>query len=161
MRKAILPLVTKHSKFLSLLNEHISKVPCPGRITLETTHDIRCKEILIQNKNKLGSISAPMFIDLAHILDSLYFDEDKQEHTDLVGLIVRGTGDYFSAGLDLRLAKSVINTPERGIYIYFSSFIYIYLFLYYIYNNILTLTLPLPLILTLPLSLSLSLLLFL
>jgi enoyl-CoA hydratase/carnithine racemase len=61
-------------------------------------------EVIISNASKRNCLTAKMMLDLARIVDE-EIDEQQQ-----LGLILRGVGrQSFCAGLDLSLAKSLIN----------------------------------------------------
>eukprot|EP00605_Chrysophyceae_sp_TOSAG23-4_P002506 GSChrysophyteH1.ASY1.ANO1.2769.1 assembled CDS len=50
-------------------------------------------------------------LQLAMHVDNLELEDEDSQPT---GIIIASTGDFFSSGLDLNLAKGLINTPEMG-----------------------------------------------
>ncbi len=65
--------------------------------------------IIINNPTKRGAISAEMMLQFANVIDEL-----EGEMNPPMGLVFASSGQYFSAGLDLNLAKNCINTNEIG-----------------------------------------------
>ena len=108
----LVPLATKHGEFLRLMrafNKDSGKTS--GRILSKYLDpNQHCREIVLSNRLKRNSVSAPMFIDLAHIVDDIYANDN-----ELMALVLRGRGNFFCSGLDLNLAKQCLNTPEKGL----------------------------------------------
>jgi ethylmalonyl-CoA/methylmalonyl-CoA decarboxylase len=75
-------------------------------------------EIILDNPKKRNALSGPMINQLIDILDDVLYNSPQT-----IGLILRGKTPsqhhphppVFCAGLDFSLAKSVINTPEKGV----------------------------------------------
>ena len=101
-------LVHRHRKFL----EYISEFEGSGSIDL-SLDGAGYGEMVLNNSAKKGSLSAPMMLDLAAHIDTLIHDEK-----GITGLALRSRGSIFSAGLDLNLAKGLINTGEKGALMY-------------------------------------------
>lgn len=107
----LVPLASKHGEFLSLMRAFKKDSgPSSGRILSQYLGNQQCREIVLSNRLKRNSISASMFIDLAHIVDDMYANDK-----DLMALVLRGRGNFFCSGLDLNLAKQCLNTPEKGL----------------------------------------------
>ena len=102
----LVPLATKHGEFLRLMcafNKDSGKTS--GRILSKYLDpNQHCREIVLSNRLKRNSVSAPMFIDLAHIVDDIYANDN-----ELMALVLRGRGNFFCSGLDLNLAKQCLN----------------------------------------------------
>ena len=94
----------RHGKFLEL----ISGFGGSGSISLRLD-EAGYGELVLDNATKKGSMSAPMMLDLAANIDTLTHDEK-----GVTGLALRSTGSIFCAGLDLKLAKGLIDTGEKG-----------------------------------------------
>ena len=101
-------LVHRHGKFLEL----ISGFGGSGSISL-SLDDAGYGELVLDNAEKKGSMSAPMMLDLAANIDTLTHDEE-----GVTGLALRSTGSIFCAGLDLKLAKGLIDTGDKGAMMY-------------------------------------------
>lgn len=98
-------LVKLHSNFLKSINGH-------GEGCIHYKKGI-ISEIIIDNINKRNALSGNMINELIYIIDDLIYNSN-----DTIGLIIRGksnTQSSFCSGLDFTLAKSIINTPEKGL----------------------------------------------
>ena len=100
----------RNEQFLDILLNDIasSGVRDDGSIIFEKMYDNKVGLMTINNPNRKGAISSRMMLKLA---DIAYDHEIKSE---LSCLIIRGIGKSFCSGLDLNLAKRVINTPNLG-----------------------------------------------
>lgn len=100
-------LAADHASFLSMVKTHGE-----GAITLNL-HEDQVAELVIENGARKNAMSGKMLFELAVAVDRLLNEEVDRATC----LIVRSTGDsnVFCSGLDLNLAKEVINTPEMGV----------------------------------------------
>lgn len=82
-----------------------------GSITLNPLSETRqhVLELVLNNPSKRGALSATMLLQLG-----MAVDEVEQRGDQVRGLILRGAGGDFCAGLDLDLARAHINTPRLG-----------------------------------------------
>ena len=101
-------LTHRHGKFLELISDFGGS----GSISL-SLDGAGYGELTLNNAEKKGAMSAPMMLDLAANIDTLTHDEE-----GVTGLALRSKGTIFSAGLDLKLAKGVINTGDKGAMMY-------------------------------------------
>ena len=108
-------LVDAHAPFLSKIRSWLSPATTSGSLTLNTI-DLSDRQgqghgnvvvLRIENSEKRGSISGNMMLQLAEHIDAL----EKHEPT---GIILAGTGPFFSSGLDLNMAKGLMNTSAMG-----------------------------------------------
>jgi ethylmalonyl-CoA/methylmalonyl-CoA decarboxylase len=103
------PLQQEHAAFLSKVDSWLTDSTKSGSITLNRhTANENVAILRINNPSKRGSISGNMMLDLAKHVDTL-----EQERPTAV--IFASTGPFFSSGLDLNLAKGLVNTPEMGL----------------------------------------------
>ena len=81
-------------------------------------HKDQISEIILENPKKRNALSGHMINQLIDILDDLLYHSPQT-----IGVVLRGKTPsqhyqhppVFCAGLDFSLAKSVINTPEKGV----------------------------------------------
>lgn len=101
-----------HSEFLNLVSS-----AGDGNIRLNITE--RVAEVVLNYPAKRNAISGRMMSQFADIVDTIApagATLEKLTQSDLVGLIIRGTGGgAFCAGADLNLVKEVVNSPEKGV----------------------------------------------
>lgn len=99
-------LRSKHYKFLDLIKDHGE-----GSITFVKKGEIG--EIIISNPSKRNALSGRMINQLVDIVDNL----NEVNDSDILAVILRGqtcNHPTFCSGLDLNLAKTIINTSEIG-----------------------------------------------
>jgi len=102
------PLLEIHEQFVELLRRYEGS--SSGSVTMQNKG--RVYDIVLSNGAKRGAMDARMMLQLGEIVDGL----TQRNHTEqLGGLILRGSGASFCAGLDLDLAKSALDSPEKGI----------------------------------------------
>jgi ethylmalonyl-CoA/methylmalonyl-CoA decarboxylase len=96
-------MAQKHSSFLNLVKDHGT-----GQIKLEYSGSIA--ELTLDNPTKKNCLSGRMLHQFAHVVDDLV----KQKSVHCV--IVRGSpeSDIFCAGLDVNLARDIVNTSPMG-----------------------------------------------
>jgi ethylmalonyl-CoA/methylmalonyl-CoA decarboxylase len=110
MRRGISTLRNSYSSFLSEISGYGE-----GNILYKKAH---ISEIILDNPKKRNALSGQMINHLIDILDDVLYNSP-----DTIGLILRGKSPSqhhkhppsFCAGLDFSVAKSVINTPEKGV----------------------------------------------
>lgn len=104
------PLMDLHEEFVALLRK-AGIAEEEGSVKLNTLGEAKhiC-EIVISNPAKRGAMNATMLLQLG-----LAVDEVERRGEQVRGLILRGAGASFCAGLDLDLAREHINTPRLGI----------------------------------------------
>jgi len=104
------PVLELHSQFVSLLRRHAPAAT--GKVVAKRVHGGKVNEIVFDNDNKRGAMDAAMMLQLGEIVDDLtQLPHDEQTG----GLVLRGTGVSFCAGLDLDLAKAALNSSEKGV----------------------------------------------
>ena len=113
------PLLTDaHAPFLAKIRDWLSPSTTSGSLSLSaikltpdsehtTKRNGHVVVLRIENEDKRGSISGNMMLQLAEHIDSL-------EQHEPTAIIMAGTGKFFSSGLDLNMAKGLVNTPEIG-----------------------------------------------
>lgn len=105
------PIFEAHAEFIAVLRNHRKgqgSVTMTKRIPNGFNSNIA--EIVVDNSSKKGAMSANMMLELGVIVDELESQQD-----EIGGIVLRGKGKSFCAGLDLDLAKTAINTPQRGV----------------------------------------------
>ena len=104
------PVLELHSQFVSLLHHHAPSAT--GKVVSKRIHGGKVHELVFDNDSKRGAMDAAMMLQLGAIVDDLtQLPHDEQTG----GLVLRGTGVSFCAGLDLDLAKAALNSPEKGV----------------------------------------------
>lgn len=104
---ALSSLVSTHKAFLDAVHAHGE-----GSVQLIVGQD-QIAELCISNAVRKNAMSGKMLFELAGAVDRLL-----NEEIDRVSCVVvrsRGDSNVFCSGLDLNLAKEVVNTPEMGI----------------------------------------------
>jgi ethylmalonyl-CoA/methylmalonyl-CoA decarboxylase len=99
-------LMKSHHHFLNSIRAHGQS---EGRVHY---HKDRISEIILDHPKKRNALSGKMIVEFIEIIDDLIHNSP-----DTIGVILRGKSfenPAFCAGLDFSLAKSVINTPEKG-----------------------------------------------
>ena len=100
-------LVSTHKAFLDAVKAHGE-----GSVQLTVGPD-QIAELCISNAVRKNAMSGKMLFELASAVDRLL-----NEETDRVSCVIvrsRGDSNVFCSGLDLNLAKEVVNTPEMGV----------------------------------------------
>ena len=105
------PLLELHGEFVSLLKQHAPG--STGTVTMQTMG--RVHEIVLANEPKRGAMDARMMLQLGAIIDGLLTQQQSDGVEQTGGIVLRGKGESFCAGLDLSLARAALNTPEKGI----------------------------------------------
>ena len=102
-------LQSEHAVFLGKVQSWLTEDTKSGSLSLSKhPADDRVAVLQIDNPSKRGSISGNMMLELAAHIDTL---ESEWQPT---AVIFASHGPFFSSGLDLNLAKGLINTPEMG-----------------------------------------------
>lgn len=120
--RSMATLREKHKNYLALVKSHGG-----GSVTLTFDYPKQIATLSLSNEFLRNAISGRMMNQLADTLDVLLDDgikkkkaadeNDETANLPIVGLILRCSGDIFSAGADLHLAKDI------GDFSCFSSFI--------------------------------------
>ena len=113
--RSLATLREKHKNYLALVKSHGG-----GSVTLSFDYPKQIATLSLSNEFLRNAISGRMMNQLADTLDILLDDGSKKKKTvdendetanlSIVGLILRCSGDIFSAGADLHLAKDVGNS---------------------------------------------------
>jgi ethylmalonyl-CoA/methylmalonyl-CoA decarboxylase len=101
-------LLETHEQFVELLRRYDGL--SSGCVTMQKKG--RVYDIVLSNDAKRGAMDARMMLQLGEIVDGL---TQRSHMEQLGGLVLRGSGASFCAGLDLDLAKSALDSPEKGI----------------------------------------------
>jgi hypothetical protein len=111
-RRTLATLREKHKKYLKLVESHGA-----GSVTLSYNFTKQIATLSLSNESLRNAISGRMMNQLADTLDALLENGSKQkksatnsgnpEKKPVVGVILRCSGDIFSAGADLHLAKDI------------------------------------------------------
>jgi hypothetical protein len=110
--RTLATLREKHKKYLKLVESHGA-----GSVTLTYDFPKQIATLSLSNESLRNAISGRMMNQLADTLDTLLDNGSKQkksatnsgnaERNPVVGVILRCSGDIFSAGADLHLAKDI------------------------------------------------------
>ena len=110
--RTLATLREKHKKYLNLVESHGA-----GSVTLTYDFPKQIATLSLSNESLRNAISGRMMNQLADSLDKI-LDEgskkkkaieesDSTDNKPIVGVILRCSGDIFSAGADLHLAKDI------------------------------------------------------
>ena len=110
--RTLATLREKHKKYLKLVESHGA-----GSVTLTYDFPKQIATLSLSNESLRNAISGRMMNQLASTLDALLDTGskpkksatigDNAEKKSVVGVILRCSGDIFSAGADLHLAKDI------------------------------------------------------
>ena len=105
--KYVSNLVSQHSPFLMAVKHH-------GEGSVEVMmKDYQTAQIEIHNPTRKNAMSGKMLYELAYAVDFLL--NECMSNVNCVVLRSKGDSAVFCSGLDLNLAKDIINTPEMGV----------------------------------------------
>lgn len=104
------PVMESHGEFIAMMRGVGEK---EGSVSMRAIDGCdQVVEIVMSNPSKRGAINSKMMLELGAHVDAI---NAASVSGSVRGVILRGAGKSFCAGLDLELARNVINSPQRGI----------------------------------------------